>query len=156
MRDTIPNTGTASSVSATYTSAATPGTPTLENATHNSIEVNNNANGNPASTPTTYFALRCNSSSPADTIWNSKYVDGSGSPSDTEVWLTDSQVDALTITGLNISTTYYFDVKARNADQDETGFGSTGNGATTAYPTTWEGGGAGSMSGGGSGTFTVQ
>ena len=60
-RDSVtptPNTGTASSASETYTSANTPGTPTLSGATVSTLNLTNDANGNPSSNPTTSFAVQ--------------------------------------------------------------------------------------------------
>jgi hypothetical protein len=124
-RDSYSNTGTASAASTTYTSANTPGAPSASSIGTTSFVVTNDANGNPTSNPATTFALLIESTSPTDASHDGKYIDGSGNPSDTAVWLTDTQLDGLSITGLNASTTYTIKVKARNGDSDETAFSAT-------------------------------
>ena len=57
-RDSVtptPNTGTASGISSTYTSANTPGTPTLSGATQTTLNLTNAENSNPSSNPTIVF-----------------------------------------------------------------------------------------------------
>jgi hypothetical protein len=131
-RDSIPNTGTASASSSAYTAAAIPGTPTLSGATTSTLALTNAENGNPASSPTTYFAAQVVTTSPSHSAWLNKYIDASGDPSASAVWLTDAQLDALTIRGLATSTTYGVKVKARNESSEETSLGSEGQGATSA------------------------
>jgi hypothetical protein len=132
MRDTIPNTGTASATAEAYTSANVPGAPTLNAATTSSLDITNDENSNPSADPTTKFAAYCTSTSPADTTWFEKYTDASGDPSGTAVWLTDAQLNELTINNLENSTTYGWKVKARNEDSDETEWSSEGQGTTTS------------------------
>lgn len=134
-RDSVtptPNTGTASSISSTYTSANTPGTPALGSATFTTLALTNDANSNPASNPTTNFAVQVVTATPSDATWLNKWVDASGNPSDTAVWQTDLALDALVLAGLNSGTTYGVKVKARNQDNDETALSAEGQGATTA------------------------
>lgn len=134
-RDSVsptPNTGTASGISSTYTSANTPGTPTLSGATATTLNLTNAENSNPASSPTTYFAVQVVTTS--DAAWLSKWVDASGNPSATAVWLTDAQLDALVLQGLQSSTLYGVKVKARNQDTDETPLSAEGQGTTLAPP----------------------
>lgn len=131
-RDTTPNTGTASSRSKAYTSANTPGTPTLSGATTTTLNLTNDANGNPASNPTTNFAVQVVTTSPNDSTWLNQWVNASGNPSATAVWLTDSQLDALTLQGLAYGTTYGVKVKAKNQDGDETPLSAEGQGTTTS------------------------
>jgi hypothetical protein len=104
-------------------------------ATNEAITINNTENGNPASNPATQFAVLVTSS---DGTWNNQYVNGSGSPSGIAVWLTDAQLDGITVTGLLPVTSYTFAVKARNGDLDETAFGSNQTLSTVAteYPET--------------------
>lgn len=127
-----PNTGTASSISSTYTSANTPGTPTLSGATTNTLNLTNTENGNPASNPTTNFAVQVVTTSPSDAVWLNKWVDASGNPSATAVWMTDAQLDALVLHSLQSSTLYGVKVKARNQDTDETALSAEGQGTTSA------------------------
>jgi hypothetical protein len=58
-------------------------------------------------------------------------VDSSGNYNAAAQWLTNSQIDGLVVQGLLQSTTYTFKAKARNEDNDETGFGSTQNVTTS-------------------------
>ena len=131
-RDSIPNTTSASSASVTYSSAAVPGQLIQTSNSGTTVSISNNANGNPASNPTTTFAVFISASTPTDSTWNNKYVDGSGNPSVSAVWLTDAQIDVLTIVGLAGSTSYTAAVKAKNQDGDQTLFGSTQTLATSA------------------------
>jgi len=137
-RDSVgtPNTGTASSINSTYTSANTPGTPTLDGATATTLNLTNAENSNPASNPTTYFAVYVSSTSPTDSNWEGKWVNGSGEPSVSEVWLSDSALDSLVLgsgaTPLVGGTTYGVKIKARNQDNDETALSSEGQGTTSS------------------------
>ena len=131
-KDNSNNVTATSSASSTYTSAAIPGTISFSSVSNSTFVVTNNANGNPSGSPTTTFAVQVSSSSPIDTTWDLKYVDASGDPSASAVWLTDAQIDGLTVRGLNESTQYTLQVKARNEDSDETSFSSTAATTTTA------------------------
>ncbi len=137
-RDAVPNTGTASAASVTYTSAGTPGLVTSSAVTDSTITVLINENGNPvgaSGAPNTDFAVFVTST---DNNWNNKYVDSAGNPQSAAQWLTNSQIDGLVVQGLLQLTTYTFSAKARNEDNDETSFGSTQNISTTPtqYPET--------------------
>jgi uncharacterized delta-60 repeat protein len=132
-RDSVtptPNTTGASAASYAYTAAAVPGTPTLDNATSYSLNLTNDENGNPASSPTTLFAVQVTTTT--DGNWFEKWVDENGNPSDTEVWMSDATLDSLMLLGLQPSTTYGVKVKARNQDGDETVLSAEGQGTTTA------------------------
>lgn len=131
-RDTTPNTGTASTITSAYTSAMTPGTPTLTNATLTTLRLTNDNNTNPTTNPTTYFAVQVVTTSPNDSTWINQWVDASGNPSATEVWQTDTALDALTLTGLEYGTIYGVKVKAKNENGDETPLSAEGQGTTTA------------------------
>jgi len=124
--------GTGSGVITTYTSANTPGTPILGGATLTTLNLTNDANANPASNPTTNFAVQVVTTSPSDSTWLNKWVNASGDPGATEVWMDDAALDALVIRGLKPGTTYGVKVKAKNQDNDETLFGPEGQNATTA------------------------
>lgn len=126
-RDSLGNTTATSSASEAYTAANTPGAPTLSNQSSSTIDIDNDANGNPAHTT---YAVQIENTSPNDSTWEGKYVNADGDPSDAAVWLTDSQIDAITITGLNAGTYYEAKVKARNGDNEETSF-SSADGVTT-------------------------
>ncbi|MBI5400820.1 MAG: hypothetical protein HZB12_01755 [Candidatus Yonathbacteria bacterium] len=127
-----PNVGTASAISSTYTSANVPGTPTLSGATANSLNLTNAENGNPALNPTTNFAVQVVTTS--DATWLNKWVSTSGNPSSTAVWMTDAQLDALVLQGLQSNILYGVKVKARNQDTDETALSAEGQGTTASIP----------------------
>lgn len=131
-KDTAGNITTASSIATTYSSAAIPGTPTLGTPTSSTLTLTNAENGNPASTPTTYFAVQVVTTTPSDSNWLNKWVDGSGNPSATAVWLTDAQLDGLVLQGMQPSTLYGVKVKARNQDNDETSLSAEGQGTTSS------------------------
>jgi hypothetical protein len=133
-RDALSNAGTASSISITYTSANIPGVPTLNNPTVYTLDLENDANSNPSSNPTTQFAAQVTYTSPNDPAWETKWVDADGNPSDTAVWLSDAELDAITLQDLNATTEYGVSVKAKNTDGDETSLGTEGTG-TTSTPT---------------------
>jgi hypothetical protein len=134
MKDSLGNAGATSSTSTVYTSAATPSAPTVTASFPEKIAIDNNENGNPASNPTTLFALYVASSSPADSYWDGKYVDGNGNPSNVAVWLTDTVLDAMELLNTNDETTYYLQAKAKNEDGEETPFSDTGSGTTGVVP----------------------
>ena len=106
------------------TEANIPGAPTLTNPTTTTIDVTNDENSNPSYTE---FAVQITSS---DSTWNNQWVNALGSPSATEVWLTDSVLDAITLQGLDPGTTYNARSKARNLDSNETELSTTGSGTT--------------------------
>ncbi len=123
-RDSLGNYGATSTASSTYSAAATPGVLSFSNVTDDTVDLTNDANGNSSTNPVTTFAVLVSTTSPADATWDAKYVDASGDPSASAVWLTDAQIDALTVSGLNEVTQYTFQAKARNDDGDETPFGA--------------------------------
>lgn len=129
-RDIHDNYGATSTASSTFTAAAVPAILNFSNISSTTIDLTNDANGNPTSNPVTYFAVQISTTSPSDNTWDSKYVDASGDPSDTAVWLTDAQIDGLTVTNLNEGTGYTFRVKARNENQEETSFSTTNSTST--------------------------
>jgi len=136
-RDSVatPNVGTASGISSAYTSANTPGTPTLSAATVSTLSLTNAENSNPAANPTTNFAVQVTTTTPSDATWLNQWVDATGNPSAAAVWLTDAQLDALVLQGLNESTIYGVKVKARNQDNDETPLSAEGQGTTSTDTT---------------------
>jgi hypothetical protein len=128
----VPNTGTASVASQTYTLANTPSTPTLDSATTSTLTLTNAENGNPSSSPVTYFAVQVVTTNPNDATWLNQYVNASGDPSASAVWRTDAQLDGLVLRGLESSTIYGVRVKARNENNTETAFGAEGQGTTAS------------------------
>jgi hypothetical protein len=107
-----------------YTLANVPGTPSVNGATNSSLDITLSVNGNPAITT---FAIRETGSG--------NYVQADGSLSAAPVWRTNSQWGTVTVTGLAASTTYNFDVKARNGSNVETNFSTAGSGTTLAAST---------------------
>lgn len=129
-RDSVGNRTASSTQAEAYTAANIPGTPTLGSATVSTLALTNDANSNPSANPTTSFAVQVTTTTPTDATWLNKYVDASGNPSATAVWLTDSQLDSLAVAGLSSNTAYSVQVKARNESQEETSFSSAGSGTT--------------------------
>ncbi|MBL0103239.1 MAG: lamin tail domain-containing protein [Bacteroidetes bacterium] len=116
------NAGTTNGSDATfYTLAGTPNAPSVGGATASSLSVTITADGNSSGTE---YAIRETGSG--------NYVQLNGSLSSTPVWRTASAWGAMAVTGLTASTTYSFDVKARNGDLIETAFSATGSGTTTS------------------------
>lgn len=103
----------------TWTLANTPSAPTVNNATASSLDVTINENSNPSSTE---FAIRRTS--------DNQYLQSDGTWGASAYWATKSTWGTKTATGLASSTTYYFEVKARNGVNVETAFGATGDGTT--------------------------
>lgn len=139
MRDSIPNTGTASSLAGCYTLAAVPGAPTLSAGTDTNTQISFDAldeNGNPTATPDTDFACQVTDSSPYDSAWHGKYIDpdDTSTPSAAAVWKTNSDWDGLgDVDGFNSNTAYKIACKARDGDNTETAL-STEAEITTDYP----------------------
>lgn len=129
-RDALGNTTATSSVVETYTAANVPGAPSLSNQSSSTIDIDNNENGNPTADPDTTFAIQVLNTSPTDSTWEGKYADATGEPSDTPVWLTDAEADAVVLSGLIPGTYYEVRVKARNADNEETDWSATSNRTT--------------------------
>ena len=138
MRDSNQNTGTASSFSKIYTWALKPGTPSLSNPTSTTLDFAHNNPGNPNQNPTTLFAVQCTATSPTDSTWQGKWVNASGNPVASEVWLSDATWDAITIgnlTNVPVPVTYDFKSKAKNQDGFETALSLPGQGTTGLDPT---------------------
>jgi hypothetical protein len=110
------------------TLANAPTAPTLSGATTTTLNLDVNANGNPAATE---FAVRCTAAAPADSTWVGKYVDAFGAPSASAVWQTDAQWATTSVTGLERCNSYTFAVKARNSESVETAFGAGATLSTT-------------------------
>ena len=105
-----------------WTLANTPSAPTVGSPTSSTLAVTIGASdGNPS---TTTYAIQETTSG--------NYVQANGSLSGTAVWQTAAIWGTVTVTGLTHATTYTFKTKARNGNNDETAFGSTTNGTTSA------------------------
>lgn len=126
-RDAAGNMTATSTASTTYTLAATPGGPTYSSVGVTSLSLSNTENGNPASNPTTNFVLYASST---DARWNNKYLTAAAGTSTTPVWLSDSQVNNLALSGLFPNTRYDFSAVARNQNSVLTAT-STRTGTTT-------------------------
>ncbi|MBI4085993.1 MAG: fibronectin type III domain-containing protein [Candidatus Liptonbacteria bacterium] len=132
-RDSVsptPNTGTASASSSIYTLANTPGTATFSLTTTSTLNFTNAENGNPASSPTTQFAVFTSSTSPSDPNWQGFWVTSVGATSTAAVWMSDATLDTLQIKNLQSNATYAFKVKSRNQDLIETALNAAGSGMT--------------------------
>ncbi|MEX2514740.1 MAG: DUF2341 domain-containing protein [Candidatus Paceibacterota bacterium] len=134
-RDSLGNETAYSATSSAYTAAAIPDAPSLSNPTETTLDLVNNEGANPTANPDTTFAVQVSDTSPGDQTWTNQYVNASGEPSATAVWLTDSQLSGLTVTMLEPNITYTFRTKARNEDGDETGWSATTVASTSSdYP----------------------
>jgi hypothetical protein len=119
-----------SAAAAKVTLASVPSAPTLSGATRTTLNLDVNANGNPAATE---FAVMCTGSTPTDLNWNGKYVSAAGGTSATAVWRTEAQWAVTTVAGLQSCTTYTFAAKARNSDLAETAFSPGASSATAGH-----------------------
>ena len=133
MRDSgVPTAGTASTLAYAYTSVAEPGVPTFTNLANTTADVNAfDSNGNPTANPTTTFYFRCTGATPADDDWVGKYAAADGTASAAIVWLSDAQIEALTLEGLNQATTYLFRARGKNGDDVTGELGDAGSFLTT-------------------------
>ncbi|MBP6427682.1 MAG: lamin tail domain-containing protein, partial [Bacteroidia bacterium] len=104
-----------------YTFANVPSAPTVGNPSSATLDVSiTGTDGNPSSTE---YAIQETGSG--------NYVQANGSLGATDVWNSASVWGSKTVTGLTASTLYTFQVKARNGDLVETGFGLTTSGTTS-------------------------
>jgi photosystem II stability/assembly factor-like uncharacterized protein len=118
-----------------WTVAAIPDSPTVGNPTTTTLDLTINVNGNPS---TTVFCIQ-------DSV-NGTYVQANGTRAVTAVWQTATAWGTKTITGLTTAMTYYYKVKARNADSVETAYSASASGMPVAAPSVeWQstGGGGG-------------
>ena len=106
------------------TLANVPSAPTVNNPTVSTLDVAVNENSNPSSTE---FAIQCTN--------NSQYVQSDGTLGASAAWATKTAWGTKTVTGLLASTTYGFQVKARNGASVETAFGAVASESTSAAPT---------------------
>ncbi len=124
-RNTSPGTETSfGSPASLFTVANTPGTPTVNNATATTLDVTVSVNSNPV---TTQFAIQETGSG--------NYVQTDGTLGAFAAWQTASAWGTIAVNGLAASTSYTFQVKARNGNNVETGFGSTASETTLASGT---------------------
>lgn len=128
-RDSFANRTASSTQSEGYSLANVPGAPSITAISATTMTISNDANGNPSATPVTRYAVLVTT---ADATWSGKYVSGTGTPSATAVWLTDAQIDGLTLQGLTGNTTYNVQSKARNESLTETAFSGSAGGLTGA------------------------
>ena len=102
-----------------FTLAEVPGTPTVGSPTSSSLTVTLGSDVNPAATQ---YAIQ------ETTTGN--YVQANGSLGAVAAWQTSATWSSLVVTGLSPTTTYTFQVKARNGDNVETAFGGTASETT--------------------------
>jgi len=108
------------------TLAIVPSAPTVNTPSVNSLNVSITLGSNPS---VTEFAIY--------ETTTSQFVQANGSLGATAVWQNNSTWGTKTVTGLNSSTTYTFQVKARNIDLVETAYSTSNSGTTYATePTT--------------------
>jgi hypothetical protein len=108
--------------STVYTLANVPGVPTVSHATDSTLKVTIDVNSNPSATE---FAIH--------ETGQDKYVQADGTLGDSAAWQTYANwggSSGTTVTGLSANTAYAFEIKARNGDNIETGFGSSASGTT--------------------------
>ena len=105
-----------------FTLANTPSAPTVGNPATNSLDVSvTSGDGNPASTEYAIYETT-----------TGNYIQAGGTLGASAVWQTASTWGTKTVTGLTPSTTYTFEVKARNGDNVETAYSTIANGTTAA------------------------
>ncbi|MHC4064276.1 MAG: fibronectin type III domain-containing protein, partial [Planctomycetota bacterium] len=119
-----PYSGTASKA----TLANVPGAPILTVLDCTSLDIDIDANGNPAITT---YAVLCTDTSPHDATWDGMYVDATGNPSASPVYQTATDWDTTAAVGLTEQYSYTFDANAKNQEGVETAAGPTSQ-ATTA------------------------
>jgi hypothetical protein len=108
-----------------WTLANAPATPTVNNPSSSSLDVViGSGDGNPA---TTTYAIH-------ETSQN-EYVQADGTLGASAVFQTASVWGTRTVTGLNASSTYTFEVEAQNGGETLTSFGSPASGTTSAAAT---------------------
>ncbi|MCK5397379.1 MAG: hypothetical protein KAJ33_03940 [Thermoplasmata archaeon] len=119
-RDNIGNETSSSIQRSAYTYAATPPAPTVNTPTQTTLNVKPNLGSNTLSTE---MAIK--------NVTTGHYINASGNDNGTtEVWQTYTQWGTVTVNGLTAGTTYEFQVKARNGDYHQTGFGIGASGTT--------------------------
>jgi trimeric autotransporter adhesin len=108
----------ASNSTTAVTLATTPAAPAVSNVGNGtSLNVSVNADGNSAATS---YAIRINGGA-----YTNQYIQSGGTIGGAAAWFTRAGWGTTTISGVTNGQNYTFDVKARNAESIETGFGST-------------------------------
>jgi hypothetical protein len=120
-----PYSGTASKA----TLANVPGAPILTVLDCSSLDIDIDANGNPAITT---YAVLCSDTSPHDATWDGQYVDATGDPSASPVYQTAADWDTTAAIGLTEQYSYTFEANARNQEGVETTAGPSATQATPA------------------------
>src|SRR6218665_15562 len=110
-------------VAAFYTLAATPAALSVTNQTATTLRVNIGSDGNSAITTYSIFETT-----------TSKYIQADGTLATTEVYQTASAWANKTVTGLTPTTTYAFQVKAKNGEGIETAYSPSASGTTSVLP----------------------
>jgi hypothetical protein len=123
-KDAAGNETTAANSSYTYTLAAVPPAPTVNNPTTTTLDVTPNRGTNSINTELAIYN---------ETSGYYLKADGTSNGS-TEVWLRDYEWGAVNVKNLQPSTQYCFKVKARNHDDMETIFGPHACNSTIAQP----------------------
>jgi hypothetical protein len=113
-----PYSGTASKA----TLANVPGAPILTVLDCSSLDIDIDANGNPAITT---YAVLCTDTSPHDATWDGQYVDATGNPSASPVYQNSANWDTTAAIGLTEQYSYTFDANAKNQEGVETAAGPT-------------------------------
>jgi hypothetical protein len=123
-RAVVTNNGTAvNGTNQTFnTLANVPGTPALSDATVNSVTVTLDATTQNSNSAATTYAIQNTA--------NNLYVQANGALAASAVWQTAATWASKIITGLTPNTLYTFHVKARNANNIETLFGSSASVST--------------------------
>ena len=107
-----------------WTTARVPSAPGVINPTATSLDVVVNPNGNPADV---LFAIQDSA--------NALYVQADGTRTANVVWQTAAQWDTTKVTDLSTGVTYYFRVKAKNDNNEETAFSVSTGQNTCSNPT---------------------
>ena len=124
----------------TWTRAATPVAPTLDNPSYSSLDVTLGAgDDNPA---TTEYAIYINPAGPGG-----HWIQATGATGATEVWQTAATWNTLTVTGLTGATRYYLYSKARNGGGVQTSLGPSAS-LWTDCRVTFQAGPTGTLLGG--------
>lgn len=104
-----------------WTDAITPGAPTISNIFPNSVVVDVQSAGNPASVE---FAIGVEE---AVGVADLRYLQANGTLGSTKVWRTDAEWGQIEVTGLSAETEYEFNAIARNGAGEETSPGEETN-----------------------------
>lgn len=118
-KDALGNESAFTALQNKFTLAKVPGTPTVNNAAVNSLDVALNANANPAATQFAIYDIN-----------TAQFVQSNGSEGASAAWQTNTQWGTKTVTGLTANTQHCFQAKARNGDLVETALGSQACGTT--------------------------